>query len=124
MRGTLLAVGIGGAVGTGARIALSLAALHLLPDAAYIATLAANVLGAALIGYLATRTLRPIATAFLMTGFCGGFTTFSLFSFEVLVLLETGAVAALAYGTVSLVLWVGATAAGYRLGMGRNSATR
>jgi len=122
MRGTLLAVGIGGAVGTGARIGLSLTALQMLPDAAFIATLAANVLGAALIGYLATRPLRPIAAALLMTGFCGGFTTFSLFSLEVLVLLERSIFAAVAYGVASVVLWIGAAALGYRLGQGQRTA--
>lgn len=117
MRGiTLLGVGIGGAVGTGARVAISLAALRVLPDAAYIATLSANILGAALIGYLATRALRPATSALLMTGFCGGFTTFSLFSLEVLILLERSLAAGLAYGAASFVAWVGAAALGYRLG--------
>lgn len=124
MRGTLLAVGIGGAIGTGARIGLSLTALHMVPDAAFIATLGANVLGAALIGYLATRTLRPVAAAFLMPGFCGGFTTFSLFSLEVLVLLERGIFAAAIYGVASLVLWIAAAALGYRLGRGQGAASR
>ncbi|MDD7970060.1 fluoride efflux transporter FluC [Roseinatronobacter alkalisoli] len=124
MRGTLLAVGLGGAVGTGARAGLSLAALHMLADAAFIATLAANILGAALIGYLATRALPPVPAALLMTGFCGGFTTFSLFSLEVLVLMETSVSAALAYGAVSLVLWIAAVSAGYRLGRGQISTIR
>jgi len=116
MRDTLLAAGIGGAVGTGARVALSLAAVNLLPDAVFIATFAANVIGAALIGYLATRALPPVASALLITGFCGGFTTFSLFSLEVLMLLERSIVAGLAYGAVSLVVWIGSVALGYRLG--------
>lgn len=112
----LLAVGVGGAVGTGARVALSLAALHLLPEYGVLATLGANVLGAALIGFLATRAFGPVARALMMTGFCGGFTTFSLFSVEVLMLLERSVLAALGYGAVSVVLWIGAAALGYRLG--------
>lgn len=114
MRGLpFLAIGFGGAIGTGARVALSLAALtyH-----AFLATLVANILGAALIGYLATHRLPPLAQAFAMTGFCGGFTTFSLFSLETLLLWTHSPVPAIAYATASLLLWSLAVWAGYRLG--------
>ncbi len=110
------AVGFGGALGTGLRLWLSLLAAQHLPAHAYLATLLANILGAALIGYLATRPLSASARAFLMTGFCGGFTTFSLFSLEIVTLLERSVVLALAYGSASLVLWMGAVWAGWRLG--------
>lgn len=112
----LLAVGLGGALGTGSRILLSLAALRLWDDYAFIGTLAANVLGAALIGYLATRDMTARAKAMWMTGFCGGFTTFSLFSLEILVLFERSAMLMLGYGVASLVLWMLGVWGGWRLG--------
>jgi CrcB protein len=114
----LWAVGLGGALGTGLRVALSLLALHLLAEHAYLATLVANVLGAGLIGYLATRSLSLGRRAFWMTGFCGGFTTFSLFSLEIVTLLERSLTGALAYGSASLVLWMLAVWGGWRWGRG------
>ncbi len=117
---TLLAVGLGGALGTGARVAISLAALAHDPERAFLATLLANVLGAALIGYLSTRALSARAKGFWMTGFCGGFTTFSLFSLELVMLLERSAATALGYAGLSLVLWLLAVWGGWRIGKGRS----
>ena len=119
MRGAsinLLAVGLGGALGTGLRLVLSLAAFALLDQHAFVATLAANVLGAGIIGYLATREMSVRMQAMWMTGFCGGFTTFSLFSLEILLLSERGVSLMLAYGAASLVLWMVAVWGGWRLG--------
>ncbi len=112
----LLWVGLGGAMGTGLRFAFSLLALWMVAEHAYLATLAANVLGAALIGYLATRELSPTARALWMTGFCGGFTTFSLFSLEVVMLFERTAALALGYAGGSLALWLLALWGGVALG--------
>lgn len=91
-------------------------------------TLAANVLGSFIIGFYAMQAARgghlwasPEARLFVMTGFCGGFTTFSAFSLETLLLLESGR-ADLAAGNIalSLCLWLGAVRlgewAGRRLG--------
>ena len=113
---SLMAVGLGGALGTGSRYALSLLALQYEPGLAVLATLAANVLGAALIGYLATRELGTMSSALWMTGFCGGFTTFSLFSLETLMLFERSLGLAFAYAVLSLVLWLIAVWAGYTAG--------
>jgi CrcB protein len=55
-------------------------------------TLAVNLAGSALIGWLAA-TLPPAAAPWrllLMTGVCGGFTTFSAFSMDTLQLLRAG----------------------------------
>jgi CrcB protein len=58
-----------------------------------IATFIINVAGSFLIGILGqlgvdTTMLSPEARLFLTTGFCGGFTTFSTFSYETMQLLE------------------------------------
>ncbi|MEX5295923.1 CrcB family protein [Kocuria sp. CPCC 205268] len=105
----VLAVGAGGAVGTGARHGLAL----LLPAPAGwpLATLAANLLGAFLLGMLLESLLRrgeetPRGMLLRLgagTGALGGFTTFSSLALETERLLAGGAVGrALAYVGVSL----------------------
>lgn len=73
-------------------------------------TLVANVLGCLLIGYFYAHApswhLKPEATLLLTTGLCGGFTTFSTFSWESLNLLHTGhTLLFILYVTLSL--WLG-----------------
>ncbi|TVR08672.1 MAG: CrcB family protein [Salinarimonadaceae bacterium] len=119
--GAILAVvAAGGALGALARYGLAILTL----GAAFPwATLLANILGSFLIGWAGAALLRegapprPLATAFVMAGFCGGFTTFSLFSLEAVSLWRDGApeLAAL-YVAVSLVTWLPACAAGWRFG--------
>ena len=58
-------------------------------------TLAANLIGCYVIGvaiafFAAYPTLPPEWRLFMTTGFCGGLTTFSTFSAEVVVLLQSG----------------------------------
>lgn len=115
----LLLVGLGGALGTLLRLGISLAALSVLPDHAYLATLLANCLGAALIGALSARALPAKLQAFAMTGLCGGFTTFSMFSLEIVTLIAHSPGVALGYGAISAVLWLAAAHAGLRFGQRR-----
>ncbi len=78
-----------------------------------IATLLVNVLGGFLAGIVASKypQFKPI----LLTGFLGGFTTFSAFSLECLNLIQNQQIfAALSYILISVVLsvtaaWVGCT---------------
>ncbi len=77
---TAILVGIGGGLGAAARHFLTVdlpCATHPLPWP----TFAINVFGCFLIGVLTvlleSRVARPLARLFLITGFLGGFTTFS-----------------------------------------------
>lgn len=60
-------------------------------------TLAANLIGGYLIGVavavFATSALAPEWRLFVITGFCGGLTTFSTFSAEIVTLLQQGRLA-------------------------------
>lgn len=58
-------------------------------------TFTANVLGSLLIGIILglaakNETLSPNQTLLLASGFCGGFTTFSIFAYETHVFLKDG----------------------------------
>ena len=58
-------------------------------------TLAANLIGGYIIGaavafFAASATLAPEWRLFVITGFCGGLTTFSTFSSEIVDLLQQG----------------------------------
>ena len=112
----------GGAVGTGARYLLGgLAARWLGPDFPY-GTLIINVLGSFLIGVvqqigltslLIPDTLRVV----LAIGVMGGFTTYSSFSYEAVMLVESGSwAAAAAYVALTTVLCLGGCTAGLALG--------
>lgn len=86
-------------------------------------TLTVNVVGCLLIGWLAAisrpggRLPLPRARVLLLTsGFCGGFTTFSLFSLEAVARLHAGDPASmLAYAGATVVLCLVGVWAGYRL---------
>ncbi len=104
----VLAVGLGGALGAVGRYGISLLPLK---GAFPWLTLATNVLGALLIGFVAgaaaEHTVSPNMELFWKTGVCGGFTTFSTFSMETLHLLEEGRMTAgLLYAGLSVVLCV------------------
>jgi len=82
-----------------------------------IGTLAVNVTGCLLIGILSQLFMNsqthPELRAALVTGFCGGFTTFSAFSLESAGLMEGGEYGrAAAYIVLSAVLSIVATFAG------------
>lgn len=88
-------VAAGSAVGGAARYAVSMAAQQRLGTAFPIGTLVVNVAGALLVGFLMRYALASPAVsadlrAALTTGFCGGLTTFSAFSYEALALVESG----------------------------------
>jgi fluoride exporter len=83
----LLIIGTGGFLGTIARYLTQQGISKILPIIFPYGTLTVNIAGCFLIGIiyaLADRgsALSPEWRIFLTTGFCGGYTTFSAFSFE------------------------------------------
>ena len=88
------AVAIGGALGALARWLLS-ARLNAVFPAIPPGTLASNIIGGYIVGvaiafFAARPELSPEWRLFIITGFCGGLTTFSTFSAEVVMLLQQG----------------------------------
>ncbi len=80
-------------------------------------TIVVNVLGSLLLGSCVAIALHGVLWAFVATGFCGAFTTFSTFTLETLALYEDGMPRhAVANALVSLLLGVGAAALGVTLG--------
>lgn len=105
MFNTLLAVFIGGGVGSVARWLVSMK-LNSLSSNIPVGTLIVNLAGAFIIGLalaLFTRMthIDPVWKLLITTGFCGGLTTFSTFSVEVVYLIQDGKLA-WAVGTVLL----------------------
>ena len=125
-----LLVALGGAFGTLARFALSLAAAPISGSMPW-GTIAINVAGSFLIGAFGTLTLAagrfPVPEAarlFVMVGVCGGFTTFSAFSLQTLDLLRNGAPGrALANVVISVVACVTAVALGHYAAARLNGGT-
>lgn len=120
--GLIGAIALGGMVGALARYGLSFPAAALLPHWPFAGTLAANASGSLLVGAVAAWAVRRspsvILEGFLVTGFCGGFTTFSLFSLEMMQLLTQGSWRmAGAYGLGSILSWIGAVWVGWSLAM-------
>ena len=118
---TLLIVALGGALGASCRYGIGVAATHLGSGHFPWGTFSVNVIGSFILGVLvAVMTFSwspsPELRAFIVVGVLGGFTTFSAFSLDVVLLIERGwlSLAALyLIGTVALS--VGGLFAGMRL---------
>jgi len=114
----MLAIAAGGAIGALLRYWTSIAVHGRLGMAFPYGTLAVNVLGSLLMGFLYIWLIErmaagPALRAFLLVGVLGAFTTFSTFSMETLNLLEAGHPGkALANMLVSVVVCVTAAALG------------
>ena len=91
----LLLIGAGGFLGSVARYLVSRLNTHVEWLSIPVGTLLVNVLGSLLIGFLIGISEKsPLMTfelrMFLMVGLCGGFTTFSSFTGENLMLMRNG----------------------------------
>lgn len=117
----ILLIGTGGFIGSVARYYVS--KLNLLWDFLSIptGTLLVNIAGCFIIGFLTgisdkSNLLSTDMRLFLMVGFCGGFTTFSSFANENLMLLHTGEILSIIlYTSLSVILGFLAVYLGYVL---------
>lgn len=112
-------VALGGAAGSVLRYLTVLGAARLVGPGLPLGTLAVNVAGSFVIGVVAVWLVGPRAWAspLLVTGFLGGFTTFSAYSLDALRLWEEGAAGlAVAYVAGSVVLSLVAVVLGVALG--------
>lgn len=114
-----IAVLLGGAIGSLVRLLVGMAIQQRVGLAFPVGTLVINITGSLLLGFimrfvLDTTAVTPVVRALLTTGFCGGYTTFSTFSFETLDLVREGLYArAGAYVVSSVVLGLVAVFAGF-----------
>jgi CrcB protein len=115
-----LYVFIGGGLGSICRYGIAVL-LRPYTDHFPYATLTANIVSCIVLGWLFAYSQRvgvsSTVALLLMTGFCGGFSTFSTFSLETFTLLTSGqASAALVNILGSLVICLGAIWLGIKLG--------
>src|SRR5579872_3752169 len=114
-----MAVLLGGAIGSLIRLLVGAAIQQKVGLAFPLGTLVINITGSVLLGFimrfvLDTTAVTPVMRAFLTTGLCGGYTTFSTFSFETVDLVRQGLYGrAGAYVTSSVVLGLGGAFAGF-----------
>lgn len=115
---SILLVALGGATGSVLRFLISVLVEKYLHTIFPWATFLSNMLGCLLIGlfiglFEKQNLLTPDLRLLLIIGFCGGFTTFSAFASENLLLFQTGnTLSALLYMSLSVFLslffvWIG-----------------
>ena len=118
-----LLVAAGGALGSVSRFWASGALANRYGQSFPWGTLFVNVSGSFIIGFFATLTapegrwlVGPSGRNFFMSGFCGGYTTFSSFSWQTVDLVQKGNWAAAAANILlSVLLCLAATWLGWKL---------
>ncbi|MFN8240408.1 MAG: fluoride efflux transporter CrcB [Bacteroidales bacterium] len=117
----ILLIGTGGFLGSVARYFVSRLNLAPVSVSIPVGTLLVNITGSLLIGLLMGLSERSAimtteARLFLMTGLCGGFTTFSSFTMENLTMLHNGQfLPIILYTALSIVLGFVAVWLGYAI---------
>ena len=115
----ILLVGLGGGLGSMARYGTALLSEKYFSNFLPYGTLIANIAGSLLIGiFLAYEMENPSLNfkLLLIAGFCGGYTTFSTFTYENFSYLQNGQVGMfLLYGLGSIALGLGAVFIGFSL---------
>ncbi len=118
----LLLVGLGGAIGSMLRYLAVLFVSNRLPGYSFpFGTLAVNFTGSLLIGIVYGLSVRyewlsPQLRLFLVTGILGGYTTFSAFALENMILFqETGWISGFIYIVASVVLCLAAVFLGFSI---------
>ena len=89
----IIPVFVGGGLGAVIRFSISLLVVNNFKSFLPVATLVANLLAIAIMGYIlytaeAKMESMPWLRAFVLIGFCGGLSTFSTFSYETVLLLK------------------------------------
>jgi CrcB protein len=117
-------VALGGAIGTVARYVLTLAIQERAGAGFPVATLLINVSGSIVLGFLMRYALESTAVSpelrlLFTTGFCGGYTTFSTYSYETARLIEDGEWRrAAVYAVLSVVVSLAGMFAGFAAARG------
>ncbi len=115
---SLFIIGIGGGIGSILRYLIQVCANRYLPLVFPTGTFLVNISGCFLIGLIYGLSGRNIPLSpewrlFLITGICGGYTTFSSFSYESINLFRQGNhLSFLLYTTLSVVIGLLATIGG------------
>ncbi len=90
----LIAIFVGGGLGSLSRYGISLLGKQWFDTSFPVGTLIANVLScivlALTVGFFLDKITSDSLKAFILIGFCGGFSTFSTFSFETFQLMKDG----------------------------------
>ncbi|OUD09391.1 protein CrcB [Marivivens niveibacter] len=120
MISNVLMVAVGGAVGASMRYLTNVGAGRLFGLGFPAGTVIVNILGSFLMGLLVIVLAEKGGTRYaplIMTGFLGGFTTFSAFSLDTITLYERGEIVTAAiYVAGTVIIGIAALVAGMAIG--------
>ena len=108
----LILIALGGGIGSILRYLANVSVGKIWPFKLYYATLLVNIIGCLLIGFLIgylqkNNSDNESLKLLLITGFCGGFTTFSTFGLENFNLLQSqNYITSLIYITSSIIIGI------------------
>ena len=118
MLNDVLLVALGGALGSVCRYLLSGWNVESFPFGTFVVNIVGSLLIGFLVGWVNRGVLVPEMKLLLVTGFCGGFTTFSTFANESFAMLKVGdALLSALYVALSvflgiLAVWLGSCLSG------------